>query len=208
MIFNFTHDYKFTTDISLNNKLIDVEKDTRLLGTIISDTLTWDKNIENIVRKSNSRMQLLHKISKFGASIEDMKIIYFSYIRSILEQSSNVWHTSLSQENEQNLERIQKSCLKLILKSKYETYEKACNLLEIDDLKTSKQKLFEKFTVNNLNNPHFKNYFIKNKKDYNLRNPEKFKVTQANTERFKKSTVIEMQKVLNKLHKEGKILMK
>ena len=101
MIFNFTKQYQFATDLELNKTKIEVETEQKLLGTILSSNLTWDSNIKSITRKANARMQILHKISKFGASKSDLLEIYISYIRSILEQSSNVWHTSLTQENEE-----------------------------------------------------------------------------------------------------------
>ena len=51
-----------------------------------------------------------------------------------------------------------------------------------------------------------KEYFIENNKNaYSLRNPEKFKVTQSKSERFRKSTVIQMQYAANNLYKQGKI---
>ena len=85
--------------MTLNNQIIERQKECKLLGTIITDKLTWDSNVKNLVKRSNARMQLLHKISKFGAPINDLKTIYIAYIRSILEQSSNVWHSSLTIEN-------------------------------------------------------------------------------------------------------------
>ena len=51
MILNFSRKYKFTTNLTVNNKAIEIVKETKLLGTIISDNLKWDKNTENIVKK-------------------------------------------------------------------------------------------------------------------------------------------------------------
>ena len=101
-----------------------------------------------------------------------MKTIYFAYIRSILEQSSNVWHTSLTQENIQNLERVQKSVCKLILQDKYKDYESACSILDIQYLYSRRQKLFEKFTLKNIRHPQFAEYFKQNNHTYSssLRN--------------------------------------
>ena len=59
MIFNFTDNYQFTTRMSLNHENIEVQKSTKLLGTIISDDLKWNLNTKNIVKKANARMQLL-----------------------------------------------------------------------------------------------------------------------------------------------------
>ena len=75
MIFNFTKNYQFTTRVSMDNVNLEVVNDAKLLGTHITNDIQWDLNTKHLVRKGNSRMQLLRKISKFGASVEDMKHI-------------------------------------------------------------------------------------------------------------------------------------
>ena len=50
-------------------------------------------------------------------------------IRSKLEQSAVVWHNSLTQKNKKDLERVQKSALKIILRDKYINYENALNVI-------------------------------------------------------------------------------
>ena len=88
MIFNFTHNYQFTTRLQLNGENIDVVPETKLLGTIIQNNLKWDSNTSRLVKRANARMQLLHKLSEFGAPSDDIKYIYVWYIRSILEQNA------------------------------------------------------------------------------------------------------------------------
>ena len=99
MIFNFSKDKKFSTDIRIGNESIETVSETKLLGTIITDDLKWNKNTSNIVKETNKRMQLLHKASKFTNNIKDLKQIYMLQIRSKLDQSAVVWHSSLSQKN-------------------------------------------------------------------------------------------------------------
>ena len=106
MIFNFTNDYQFTTRLNLHEKNIEVVNSTKLLGTIISNDLKWDLNTKEIVRKGNSRMQLLRQVASFGASEEELKMVYFSFIRSQLEQSSSVCHSSLTDDNKKEIERV------------------------------------------------------------------------------------------------------
>ena len=60
--------------------------------------------------------------------------IYTSYIRSILEQSCTVWHSSLTQENTEDLERTQKSFAKLVLREKYKDYKSALDILGLETL--------------------------------------------------------------------------
>ena len=69
MIFNFTNDYKFTTRLKLNDKNVDVIDQTKLLGSIITDDLKWDKNTSKIVKNANDRMELLRKVASFELTL-------------------------------------------------------------------------------------------------------------------------------------------
>ena len=69
IIFNFSKDKKFSTDVKIGNESIETVSETKLLGTIITDDLKWNKNTNNIVKETNKRMQLLHKASKFTNNI-------------------------------------------------------------------------------------------------------------------------------------------
>ena len=51
-----------------------------------------------------------------------------------MEQSCTVWHSGLTEENCQDLERIQKTALKIILSEEYKSYENALNILELQKL--------------------------------------------------------------------------
>ena len=115
MIFNFTKDFKFSTRVQIEKEVIEIINETKLLGVLIEDDLGWNSNTLYLVKRANSRMRLLHKLVQFGVPVVDLIQIYTLYIRSILEQSCQVWHSSLTQENRQDLERVQKNALKIIL---------------------------------------------------------------------------------------------
>ena len=85
---------------------------TRLLDTMIQNNLCWGLNTKELLRKANARMELLRKVSTFNPGIEDTKTIYIRYVRSILEHSATVWHSSLTAENKNDLERVKKTALK------------------------------------------------------------------------------------------------
>ena len=153
----------------------------------------------NIVKKANARMELVRKVASFGASEDDLKTIYFLIVRSLLEQSATVWHSSLTEENSDDLERVQKSAIKIILGEKYVGYKKSLIKLEMESLKERRELLCLKFAQKCFKNPQTKNMFPENKKMHTMetRNPEKFQVNHANTERLKKSAIIYMQYLLN-----------
>ena len=106
--------------ISPKNRFLDcthleIVDECKLLGTIITSDLRWEKNTQNIVKKANARMQILHKMAQYSPPREDLLNIYILFVRSLLEQSAVVWHSSLTLENSKDLERIQKSACKLII---------------------------------------------------------------------------------------------
>ena len=199
MIFNFSDKHQFTTRLQLNSQTVEVIKSTRLLGTIVSDDLKWDLNTKNIVKKANARMQLLRKVAEFGAPCEDLKTIYILFIRSLLEQSATVWHSSLSQENIEDLERVQKSAFKVILQEKFKGYKHALKTLEMESLKDRREYLCLNFALKCTKNNKVKDMFPLTTKIHEMktRNPEKYHVNHANTERLRKSAVPYMQRLLN-----------
>ena len=103
MIFNFCRDYQFTSKILIENEEMEIVSQTKLLGVIVNNNLTWDDNTKYLVQRANSRLRLLHKLSSFSVPTEDLINIYILYIRSILEQSCQVWHSSLTLENSEDL---------------------------------------------------------------------------------------------------------
>ena len=198
MIFNFTRNYQCTTKLAHNNDSVEIIDETKLLGTIITDDLKWHRNTESIVKRANARMRILHKISEFSAPVEDMVTIYVSYIRSLLEQSCTVWHSGLTVENCQDLERVQKSALRLILKDDYHNYEQALETLMLAKLSERREKWCLKFAKNCVKNDLTSDLFPLNQTGgLETRNTEKHRVLHATTNRLKDSAVPYLQRLLN-----------
>ena len=203
IIFNYTNKYQFTTRLTLDGQNVEVIDSTKLLGTIISNDLKWSLNTAVIVKKANARMELLRKVSSFGASVEDLKTIYTLFVRSLLEQSATVWHSSLTQENIEDLERVQRSALKVILKDNYESYQKALTFLDMKTLKERREELCLSFALKCLKHPKSNDMFpLNDKPNIETRNQEKFSVQHAYTDRLKNSGIIYMQNLLNQHEQE------
>ena len=152
IIFNFTKDKKFTINMTSEGKEIEVVNQTKLLGTVISLDLKWDSNVHSIIIKANARMEILRKLSEYKSKKEDMKLIYFSSIRSVLEQSCQVWYSGLTEENANDLERIQKNAMKIIFGENYIDYEKSLIKLNLQESNTRRIILNEKFARKCLEN--------------------------------------------------------
>ena len=148
-------------------------------------------------------MELLRRLAEFNIPVEDLKNIYILFIRSILEQSATVWHSSLTQENTNDLERVQKSATKIILKQYDISYKKRLAKLDLETLSNRREFLCLNFAQKCVKNKKTEHMFPLNIKQHDMktRHEDKYKVSFANTKRMKNSPIIYMQKLLNENEK-------
>ena len=144
-------------------------------------------------------MQLLNKSSGLTSNIWDLKQIYLTYVRSISEQSAVVWHSSLSQKNRRDLERVQKAAVRIILGGKYSSYKNGLKILNLKTLNERRKELCLKFAKRCLENEKVKDMFQKKSSLHPMkkRKQEKYKQRRIKTERYRKSTIPYMIKLLN-----------
>ena len=178
-------------------------EETKLLGVLVNNKLSWDSNTRYLVKRANSRMRLLHKLVEFDIPEDDLLNIYVLYVRSILEQScqGQVWHSSLTLSNSSDLERVQKNALKIILQDNYISYHHALETTNLTTLEERRNSLCLRFAKSCIKNENTKHMFPENmqRKGYDIdtRKKEKYQVTNAKTERLKTSAIPFMQNLLN-----------
>ena len=90
---------------------------------------------------------MLHVASTFINNNSDLVYLDKTFIRSVLEYSAVVWHSSLSQTNSSDIERVQKSAVKVILKDKYKDYKSALNELNLQTLSRRREILCLRFAI-------------------------------------------------------------
>ena len=83
-------------------------------NTIQYNKIYWSANTNMLLNKAYKRMCILRELFDFKVSLDDLKIIYISYIRSIIEQSCVVWASSLTLEDDKKIERVQKIALRIM----------------------------------------------------------------------------------------------
>ena len=129
----------------------------------------------------------------------DFKKIYILQIRSKLEQSSVVWHSSITKTCEDSLERVQKSALKIILGDQYVSYDNALKILKLQSLKERREELCLKFAKKCLLVPKLEKMFPRSHHSHIMdkRSSESFQVKRGLTERLRRSAIPYMQRLLN-----------
>ena len=199
MIFNFSKLHQFNLRLHLENTLLSQVKETCLLGVKITDDLKWHTNTASLVARCYKRMTILRNLSSFYVPIIEMINIYCLYIRSVAEQSCVVWFSAITTGEENDLERIQKVALRIILKENYITYESALNITNLETLKARRSRLAKKFAIKCTKNEKTKDMFPLKSNVIDTRNSEKYEVTRAKTNRLAVSSIPTMQKMLNKM---------
>ena len=197
MIFNFTKNFQFSTRVKLDNSLLEEVSDCRLLGVILENDLSFEKNTQSIVKRGYTRMIILEKLYAFNLPVEEMVNMYILFIRSVLEQSCIVWHSSITVDDSNAIERVQKTALRIILAEDYTDYHSALQLTELSTLKERRSQLCLKFAKRHVRKGKDDGLFPRNVKNVNTRPHEAFYVTPARTDRLAKSAVPYMQRLLN-----------
>ena len=209
MIFNFTKDHQFTSEISLKNEKLETVNQTKLLGVILSNDLKWHENTKYIVGKANKKMRMLHKFSKFTKNKSHLMHIYKSQVRASLEYCSTVWHSSLTQADCSDIERVQKAAMRVIMGTRYQGYEEALKFMKIDSLKERRVKMALNFAKKSLRQDIFSSLFPLNENVHQMktRNPHRYVIKNGNTDRMKRSAVPFLQRLLNEdINKQRKDL--
>ena len=118
-------------------------------------------------------MQLIRKVSSFGSNPQELVHLWKIFCLSVLEQSCVVWGGMITSENKKDLECPQKNFTKLALHENFTNYRSALLSLGLN--------------------------FFEEKRQILKKNPKTghFQVTRAHTERFRKSPILTMQRLLN-----------
>ena len=103
----------------------------------------------------------------------------------------------MTKGEEKDLERTQKVALKIILGTDYITYVDALNVLGLETLKARRTRLSLNFAKKCVKNETTSWMFPLRQLQVETRNPEKFYVTKARTDRLANSAIPYMQKLLN-----------
>ena len=122
-------------------------------------------------------------------------------MRGVLEYFSTVWHSSLTEGDCNDIERVQKAAMRLIMGNKYQGYKEALQYMSLESLKEKREKMALNFAKKSLRLDKFSELFPFNNANakhlMKKRNHEKYAVTNANTERYRKSAVPFLQRLLN-----------
>ena len=161
----------------------------KLLGVTISQDLTWNKHVDNIVKKAGKRLYMLYQLKRAGITQKDMVSVYVSVVRPVLEYACPVWHTNLPQYLSHNIEVIQRRALKCIFPGL--GYADILRHVNLDTLNVRRdsicQNYFDKIKVGT----RILNYLLPDKRhtEYNIIQEKVYPLPVTRTNRFHNSFI-------------------
>ena len=199
-VVNFTHIHQFKPLLEIPgvNKLLDVVQETKLLGYWLTSDMKPHTHIKYILAIANKRIWAISKLKKAGVSDEDLKYFFVMKIRSVLESSSVVYHSMLTIEDTQDIERVQRVVIRTIMGTRYQSYEDSLTFLNLEDLSVRREELCLTFALKCLNSAKFGHLFTPTPNvGYNVRELRHFVEPQCDTDRYLNSPLVYLTRILN-----------
>jgi hypothetical protein len=175
--------------LSCSGNVIERVTAFKLLGVIVDDKLRWDNHVDSICAKASSRLYFLKQLKRSSAGADDLLHFYLTVIRPVLEYACPAWSTSLTQDQINRIDRIQKRAMLIIYGA---NYKEACN--NVSPLCERREQLCQRFFKDMFNESSCLHYLLpepRNSEVINrLRNPRRYIAGTSRTSRFEKSFLI------------------
>ena len=160
--------------------------------------LKWTNNTANLVNRASKRLWILRRLKLLGADQKSLLLVYTKQIRSILELSVPAWQGSVTLTEKNDLERVQKCAVRIILGSNYSSYSEALMLLSLESLESRRMKLCLNFALKAEKHPKYCSWFVPYMKKQDIRAvPPKYNMARTNHARYERSPINFLTYLLN-----------
>ena len=151
---------------------------------------------------------MLRRLKGLGANLDEMLEVYEKQIRCVLEMAVAVWEPGLTQCENKQIERVQRSAFSVILGDEYHSYENALTILDRKRLSERRYDLCLKFSKKASLHQKYQNWFSYNPDisvdmvNTRTEKPKlKYKPVKTRTRSYKKSPLSYLTEILNTVKK-------
>ena len=116
-VFSLSHaDTAWAPNVSIRGRTVRLNPHPRLLGVILDRTLTFGAHVAHILAKVAKKSNILRAVahSSWGWRKSDLRRVFSSHIRSVMNYAGAAWQPWLSDTNVSALETAQNRCLRII----------------------------------------------------------------------------------------------
>ena len=129
--------------LSANGSTVPIVNSMTLLGITLFPSLKWDQHVDSLICTANGKRDFMVVLRRAGVGAPHLITFYTVFIRPTLEYAAPVWHPGLTHRLSDDLERIQRLCLRTIHPEL--SYSKALATLDVPQLCARRQELCRNF---------------------------------------------------------------
>ena len=172
----------------------------KILGFHMDSRPTCHAHVDALRRRMRERVWILRHLGKAGFNKTELATVYKTVIRPVVDYCSVVYHSMLTDEQDQQVERLQSQALKSIYGFGV-SYADMRERAGVTTLRARRVELCDKFARKALANPRYEHWFPE-RTGRQGRHAEQFQELPARTDRLFNSPLFYFRRRLN--GKEGK----
>lgn len=126
----------------INNVIIKKATSVRDLGIKLDSKMSFNEHIDMITDKAYKQLGFVRRVCTSFKDIDCIKVLYFTFVRSILEYACSIWSPCYT-INIERIESIQYKFIKFLCFKGYKhfgTYAEACNYFRLDTLELRRRQ--------------------------------------------------------------------
>ena len=173
----------------------------KVLGFNFSNKPTMHAHVASVLGSVRRKYWGLRHLRKIGFNQSELTEVYKTHIRPTVEYLDVVYHSLLTDEQDEKLENAQLGALRAIFDHKL-SGRKLREAARVETLRTRREQHCDKFAARCVENPRFSAWFPKNQGRSARANTEQYQEKFARCDRLKNSPLFYMRRRLN--GKQGK----
>ena len=169
----------------------------KVLGFVFSSKPGVGAHVDYMSKKYRRALWSLHHLKGANLPVEKLVLVYCSMLRAIIEFCQVIYHSMLTEEQNNNIEKLQKMALQII----YGFGISYAELLEksgLETLQVRRERAFLKFAITLSGSARYSHWFPECDNSVNLRRGNRYQEHYARTSRLYKSPLFSMRRLLNK----------
>ena len=148
MQFSRSKKYDFPAEFTIGgSEKLEVKKELRILGVIVEDTLQWNSQCKEMVRKATISIWAIRRMKALGVQ-ESLLVDYWkSEGRVHLEYGCPVWHSSLTIAQSRSLDRAQRIAMAAITGRWEASHTLQLQNLALERLSVRRENICKRFAL-------------------------------------------------------------
>ena len=158
----------------------------KALGLRFSNRLDIEDQVLHIIKLVRAQYWTLRNLKFNGFNAEELVRVYKTMIRPVVEYGCTVYHSSLTDNQDERLERLQDHALKCIFVPGLSA-RRLRGISGLQTLRERREEIVKKFAFKCANDPAFDHWFPRRNTGRSTRSKEIYLEEQARCERLKNS---------------------